>query len=166
MVPTSRTESIYARILVGLDGSDYSRTAVDYACKLASANDVVTGIAVVDLPGIERFVGPTPAGAGRSAAALEQTLLAETQAKAEQVLTEFAATCEARGVAHTIHAETGKPFEEIIEASKYHDVIVIGQRTAFRYGAEEETGDTLNRILEHGLTPVVALPAEPRDIRK
>jgi nucleotide-binding universal stress UspA family protein len=166
MVPPSRTESIYARILVGLDGSDYSRTAVDYACQLASDNDRVTGIAIVDLPGIERFVGPTPAGAGRSAAALEETLLTDTQAKAQQVLADFAATCAARGVAHAVHAETGKPFEEIIEASKYHDVIVIGQRTAFRYGAEEETGDTLHRILERGLTPVVALPEEPRDIRK
>lgn len=165
MAPTGRAESIYARILVALDGSDYSRTAVGYACDLATDADRVTGIAVVDLPGIERFVGPAPAGAGRAAATLTDDLLVQTQAKAEEALAEFAATCQARGVRHAVYAGTGKPFEEIIEASKYHDVIIIGHRTAFRYGAGEETGDTLHRILERGLTPVVALPAEPRDIR-
>jgi len=90
MAPTSLTESIYARILVGLDGSEYSDTAVGFACDLASDADLVTGIAVVDLPGIERFIGPTPAGAGRSGAALENQLIEETQSKAENVLSRFA----------------------------------------------------------------------------
>ena len=66
---------------------------------------------------------------------------------------------------HAVHAETGKPFEEIIQASKVHDIIVIGQRTSFRSGSGEETVDTLHRIMERGLTPVVALPKEPRDVR-
>ncbi len=166
MAHTTGAGSIYARILVALDGSDYSKAAVDYACDLADDGDRVTGIAVVDLPGIDRFVGPTPAGAGRAAAALEDDLLASARAKAESVLADFTATCEARGVAYALHAETGKPFEEILEASKYHDVIVIGQRTSFCYGARDETGDTLHRVLERGLTPVVAMPTECRDIGK
>ena len=50
----------FAEILVCLDGSSYSQAAVEYAAQIAlEHNASLTGIGVIDLPGIQRSIGIT-----------------------------------------------------------------------------------------------------------
>ena len=63
----------FAEILVCLDGSKYSQAAVEYATRIAvKHNASLTGVGVIDLPGILRASGPAPVGAMRSDELTEQ----------------------------------------------------------------------------------------------
>ena len=157
--------SNFSKILLGLDGSAYAQAAIEYASQLALAhNAAITGVAIIDLPGIKSSSGPMPIGGAHYETQLEEQLLEEAEEKAKAILDDFARICEARQVNAVLHADTGRPFSEIIEESKFHDFIVVGKRTFFQYTADE-TYETLEQILKNGLTPVLAVPDSVREIK-
>ena len=156
----------FSKILLGLDGSAYAQAAIEYACQLALAHDAaVTGVAIIDLPGIKSSSGPVPLGGAYYDVHLEEHQLKETQEKAKAILDDFARICEERGVNAVLHADTGRPFSEIIEEAKFHDFIVMGKRTFFEYTTHETYG-TLEQVLKNGLAPVLAVPDSVRNIEK
>ncbi len=155
------------RILVGLDGSPYSKAAQDYACHLAKAQHAeVTGIAVIDLPRIERSIGPVPLGATAYAIDLRHHKVREAKAQARDILKRFGQTCRQWRARERTVTKEGVPFAEIVEQSKYYDLVIIGLKTSFRYGVMEESGDTLTMLLKHGIGPVLAVPDYYRPIRE
>ena len=118
----------FAEILVCLDDSSYSQAAVEYATQIALEHDAsLTGIGVIDLPGIQRSSGPAPVGAMHYDRLAEQQQFQETRKVVSGVLNDFGKTCQEKGIRHSIHSEMGSPFREIIEESKFHDFIIIGQ---------------------------------------
>ena len=156
----------FSKILLGLDGSPYAQTAIEYACQLALAHDAaITGVAIIDLPGIKSASGPVPIGGTHYDVHLEEQQLKETEEKAKAILDDFARICDDRNINAVLHADTGSPVSEIIEESKFHDFIVIGKQTAFEYNANE-TYETLQRVLRNGLIPVLAVPDSMREIKK
>ena len=158
--------SDFGKILLGLDGSSYAEAAKAYACEIALAYDAtITGVAIIDLPGIQSMGGPVPLGGAHYEVQREEHLLEETQEKAKAILDEFSQTCKSRKIKSVLHADTGSPFSEIIEESKFHDFTVIGKKTFFGY-TDHETFGTLEKILKNGLTPVLAVPDSVRKIEK
>ena len=156
----------FSKILLGLDGSPYAQAAIEYACQIALAHDAaVTGVAIIDLPGIQSSSGPVPLGGTHYDVRLEDEQLKDAEEKAKAILDDFARICEERQVTAVLNAETGRPFSEIIEESKFHDFIVMGKRTFFEYTANETYG-TLERVLKNGLAPVLAVPDSVRKIEK
>ena len=157
----------FAEILVCLDGSKYSQAAVEYATQIAVEHDAsLTGVGVIDLPGILRASGPAPIGAMRSDELTEQHHVKEARGIITQILKDFEGTCREKNIRYSIHSEAGTPFREIIEESKFHDFIILGQKTFFRHGIGRERGNTLHRILQNGLTAVFAVPDSAREIKK
>ncbi len=157
----------FAEILVCLDGSKYSRAAAEYATQIAVEHDAsLTGVGVIDLPGILRAGGPAPIGAMRSDELSEQHHVKEARQVVAQILIDFEKTCRDKNIRYSIHSEAGTPFREIIEESKFHDFIILGQKTFFRHGVGRERGNTLHRILHNGLTAVFAVPDSVREIKK
>jgi nucleotide-binding universal stress UspA family protein len=157
----------FAEILVCLDGSSYSQAAIEYATQIALENNAsLTGIGVIDLPGIQRSSGPAPIGAMHYDRLADQQHLEETREVVSGVLKDFGRHCQEKGIHHSIHSEMGSPFREIIEESKFHDFIIIGQKTFFRYNIKHEPGNTLDRILHNGLTAALAVPDSVRQIKK
>jgi nucleotide-binding universal stress UspA family protein len=164
---TTKNPLNFAEILVCLDGSKYSQAAVEYAAQIAVEHDAsLTGVGVIDLPGILRASGPAPIGAMRSDELSEQHHVKEARGIVAQILKDFEGTCREKGIRYSIHSETGTPFREIIEESKFHDFIILGQKTFFRHGVGRERGNTLHRILHNGLTAVFAVPDSVREIKK
>ena len=158
--------SSFSKILLGLDGSPYAQAAIEYACQLALAHNAsITGVAIIDLPGIKSSSGPVPIGGAHYDVQLEDQQLKETEEKAKAILDNFAHICEDRQIKAVLHADTGRPFSEIVEESKFHDFIVMGKRTFFEYTANETYG-TLEQILKNGLAPVLAVPDSVRQIEK
>ena len=156
----------FSKILLGLDGSAYAQAATEYACQLALAhNAAITGVAIIDLPGIQSASGPVPIGGAHYDVHLEDQQLKETEEKAKAILDDFARICDERKINAILHADTGSPVSELVEESKFHDFIVIGKQTSFEYNANETYG-TLQRVLRNGLIPVLAVPDSMREIKK
>ena len=161
-----REHSSFSKILLGLDGSAHAEAAIEYACQLAhNYSATITGVAIIDQPGIQSSSGPVPLGAARYDIRLEEQQLKETQEKAGAILDNFSRICEDRNINAILHADTGSPVSELIEESKFHDFIVIGKQTSFEYNANETYG-TLQRVLRNGLIPVLAVPDSVREIKK
>ena len=158
--------SNFSKILLGLDGSPHAEAAIEYACQLAlNHNATITGVAIIDQPGIQSSSGPVPIGGAHYDVKLEDQLLEETQTKAKAILDGFARICDERKIKVVLHADTGSPVSELIEESKFHDFIVIGKRTSFEYDANETYG-TLERVLKNGLIPVLAVSDSVQEIKK
>ncbi len=61
------------RILIPLDPSPYSESALQLACIIAKEYDAeVTGLVILDIPGIEDSIGPVPIGGIHLAEKLEK----------------------------------------------------------------------------------------------
>lgn len=158
--------SNFSKILLGLDDSPHTEAAIEYACQIAlNHNATITGVAIIDQPGIQSSSGPVPIGGTHYDVKLEDQLLEETQAKAKAILDNFARICDERKINVVLHADTGSPVSELIEESKFHDFIVIGKRTSFEYDANETYG-TLERVLKNGLIPVLAVSDSVQEIKK
>jgi nucleotide-binding universal stress UspA family protein len=60
-------------ILIPLDPSVYTDMALEMGCFLAKQHDAeLSGLVVLDIPGIRKSVGPTPAGGSYYAEKLEK----------------------------------------------------------------------------------------------
>ena len=158
------------RILVCLDKSTYTDSAIDYACWLAKHHDAsIEGLVVLDVEGIERSVGPVPLGAMRFAKTSIANKEESYHVLMEELLEKFSKRCESAGVRHTEFEMQGTPAEAILHESNYFDCVVVGLRTFFTYesgaGADgeygtddDEPGDSLEKIMGQSLAPVFAVP--------
>ncbi len=150
------------RIVVGLDGSPYSDSAVSFACSLAQKyNSTVIGVGVVDLPDIEKHIGPGgPPGSGIYAKRLKETKVHDALEKVKGFLKSFEEQCSSFGVKSEVYSEEGVPFEAILEEGKTADLIVVGIRTYYHFETSSEPGDTLKRLMEKPVCPVLAVTDE------
>ena len=158
------------RILVCLDKSTYTDSAIDYACWLAKHHDAgVEGLVVLDVEGIQRSVGPVPLGAMRFAKTSIANKEESYHSLMEQLLENFSKRCEESGVRYTEFEMQGTPADAILKESNYFDCVVVGLRTFFTYGSgagadgeygtdDDEPGDSLEKIMDQSLAPVFAVP--------
>lgn len=158
------------RILVCLDKSTYTDSAIDYACWLAKHHDAsLEGLVVLDVSGIERSVGAVPLGGLKYAKTCIAAKEAEYHELMEGLLKKFSERCDAAGVRHTEFEMQGTPADAILQESNYFDCVVIGLRTFFAYGSgagpdevygtdDDQPGDSLETIMDQSLAPVFAVP--------
>lgn len=155
------------RILVPLDPSPYADAAIKYACEIAKKHKAeITGMVILDIPGIKKSIGPVPRGALYYAKRLEEFKKQEAQERIENLLKTFKKTCEQAGVSHKGAEHQGCPSDEILEASNFYDLIITGLKTHFHFETREKAGDSLAEVLDHAITPVLAAPPEYRPFKK
>ena len=147
------------RLLVPLDPSPYSEAATDFACDLAAGPDAeVTGLVVVDTPGIHDSVSPISPGAAHYAEKAELRLEAEAHQRLGELLERFSSKCDAAKVAHRSFERQGDPVDIIGNESAYYDLLVMGLRTHFHFQTSNEPGKTLSQLLGKLATPILAVP--------
>ena len=147
------------RILVGLDGSDYADSAIAVSTQIAKTYDAtIVGLAIVDVPGIEKHLGGAPAGAIYYAEKEREDKINDAKKRTRGFLYDFKKKCEDAGVKYELVSQTGSPYEVIIEESKTTDLVIIGLRTFFHYETQDKSGETLKHLLEHTASPVLAVP--------
>ena len=147
------------RILVPFDPSPYAAAALGYACFLAKRqNAEVTGVVVLDIPGIEKSVGPAPLGGIYYASMLEKAKEKRAHEHIQTLLGKFREKCQKEGVVHYEAELQGAPSDQIRQDSIYYDLVVMGMRTHFHFETEHKPGDSIDRIFSHASTPFLVVP--------
>jgi nucleotide-binding universal stress UspA family protein len=144
-------------ILVGLDGSEHSDSALELGIRWARRFDaLLVGIGVIDEPGLhglEEYLVEESYFQG-----LNKTLLAETQRHVERSLGRYARRCAEAGVAFKELEDVGTPYVQILMEAQRYDLIVLGHHTHFQFGFGDEPDVTLSKVLAECPRPVVSVP--------
>ncbi|NOQ97108.1 MAG: hypothetical protein GQ561_03010 [Calditrichae bacterium] len=149
------------RILVPLDPSPYTETAVRIATTMAKIyNAQLTGLVVLDIPGIEKSIGPIPMGALHFAEKIELANKTEASQRIESLMKQFCDVCEKENIAFTEAHEQGYPSNQIIEVSKYYDLVILGLRTFYHFETSDKAGDSLENLLRESITPIMGVPQD------
>lgn len=144
-------------ILVGLDGTDDCRVAVDLGICWARRFDcLLVGIGVVDEPTIR---GHQPGGQiSPSYQAAYDQLLTATRHDVEQALERFAIRCSHAEVAFKLLEDEGQPCERILTELQRYDLLILGCKTHFRPASGQRACETLENVLRSASRPVIVAP--------
>lgn len=146
------------RILIGLNGSEYSLAAMDLAIELAKRHGTsVVGLGIVDVP---HLTAPesVPLGAGAFKEERDVAVVQAAHAKIDQVLAAFGERCQAAGVYPCSEKRIGDPAKVLAQQGQRCDLLVVGKR---HLPTEEWElfSQTLDQLLRHSPRPVLCIPA-------
>jgi nucleotide-binding universal stress UspA family protein len=143
-----------AGILVGIDGSDHSRRALEWAVNEAAVRHAPLTVLTVSqaVAGIWGR-GPVeyPGDPDRATHAREAA-----QKQTDTVLQNAAAS---RPSSVSVEAVTGFPAEELLRAAAGADMIVLGSRGAGGF-KQLRMGSVAHQVTHHAHCPVVVVPAD------
>ena len=141
-----------AGIIVGVDGSPGAHRALDWAMKEAATHHAhLTVVAVHEVP-VNGWSGH-PDILGADVAELEKT----RRAAEEAVVKAATQLGESRPASVTLHAANGFPAEELINASREADLLVVGSRGVGGF-TRLMMGSISNQVVHHAHCPVVVVP--------
>jgi nucleotide-binding universal stress UspA family protein len=140
-------------IIVGVDGSGHSERALEWAIKEAAVRHVPLTVLTVH-PSIVGYFG----GVVTTPQDLEQTeqVQAAVRAEADKVLTALEGS---HPELVTVRARHGFPVEELVNASKEADLVVLGSRGVGGF-TRMLLGSTADQVVQHAHCPVTIVPPE------
>jgi len=154
------------RILVPLGTSKYTDTAIDYAIFIAQKKKAkISGMTILDMPGIEASVGSVPVGGIYWAEKLEEKLLKKAQKTVDNLKDKFIQKCKDSGIRCDIEEDQGVPSDWIIRKSKYYDMVVMGHRIKYGFNAKLKDMTTIKNVLNHAVTPILIVPQKFMEIK-
>jgi nucleotide-binding universal stress UspA family protein len=141
-------------ITVGIDGSAHSTRALEWAIKEAAVRHAPVTVLTVHTVPMSGWTG--------NPITLPQD--AEDQEKAQQAAEEMTlkATSQlgaAKPSSVTVRAISGFPAQELIEASRTADLMVVGSRGAGGF-TRLMIGSVSSQVVHHAHCPVVVVPSE------
>lgn len=156
----------FRKILVAIDGSEYSQIAADYAFWLSNELDAtITALHVADPRLVELFIAPEFGEelGGDEAADTEDKIFRAIKRIGTVILDLFKKEAETRGLVVETHLEVGSIVDEVIRRSKDYDLIVVGHRGRGhkRSASHLMTGSVAERIVSESRTPVL-VAVEPQ----
>jgi hypothetical protein len=147
------------RMIVGLDGSWYSTSAVGLGIRWAPRWDaVLVGLGIVGAPTI-RKAQSVPLGATAYKAQGDTVRLAEAYHTVAQRLRRLRQRCTETGVTYQVRQEVGAPAACLLLEVPQYDLLVLGQQTFFHWATHDKPDDTLSRVVKQSPCPVAAVPA-------
>lgn len=148
------------KILLALDGNNPQAPALDFACWLGSfTHSKITGIFLENLAAEEDLVLQD---SGRSGAAWQADKNCDAYAR-KNVLVEknidfFKQACERRGTRYAVHRDGGDPAGEIVQESRYADLLVVDGETSFQKKFEGTPTAFVKDVLAAAECPVIIAP--------
>lgn len=155
-------------ILVGIDGSEHSRTALRYAIWLARHLDAtITGLHVVDIVSIEGSFFHDISGSLGFEPYLDFTskMREALHERGTALLEEFRATCNREGVRCDTALQIGIVPSEICERAREADLVAIGHRGINQRFSTGLLGGTAESVTRQCPKPVLVTPLEFRDVK-
>ena len=138
-------------IIVGIDGSDHSVRALEWAAKEAAVRDAPLTVLTVHLVPQSGWTG-NPIILPQDSEELEK----ESQAAEEMTTKVTSQLGQARPASVTVRAVNGFPAQELIEASREADLLVVGSRGAGGF-AKLMAGSVSSQAVQHAHCPVVVV---------
>jgi len=153
---------MFRNILLPTDGSDYSRTALQYGITIAKKLDArLTALHVIDIKVLQ---GPVLNDICSSASlcpgpeffsVIEKAL----EARADSILRGFRESCEKEGLKPEVKKTTGIIDEEIVNEGKNADLIVLAQRGEhYPLSRSVLLGSTAEAVVRKSGKPVLVTP--------
>ena len=140
-------------VVVGVDNSDVSTRAVEFAVERAKHND--WKVVLVHVIPWSPYSFQTPSENEHR----QNEKVRETEAATEQILVPMAEIAESGGVPHEEIVKHGKPSDTIIDiASETGAVHVIVGRTGDGGLREAVFGSVASRLVQQAKTPVTVVP--------
>ena len=140
-------------VVVGVDNSDASTRAVEFAVERAQKNDWKVVLVHVIPWSPYSFQSPTE-NEGRPRAKEQEIAAAK-----EQILVPMAAIAENGGVPHEEVVKHGKPSETIADVAGDHSAVhIIVGRTGDGGLREAVFGSVASRLVQHASLPVTVVP--------
>jgi nucleotide-binding universal stress UspA family protein len=116
-------------ILIGLDGSAFSTSAVELGFRWARQfNAFLVGLGIVDEPTI-RESQVVQSGAGAQRGENTEARVEEARRKVAEFLEQFAIRCLEAGVPDKLVEKVGLPCERILLEAQRYDLILLGQQS-------------------------------------
>ena len=145
------------RILVGIADKTYSTAATRHAIEFAKICDAkLTSVSILDADTLFN-VGPVALGGGSAAKELREERLEHAREIIEEAQNAFIELCDEAGVTYDVVRETGDPLTEFIDASRYHDMVVVGLHRLFEHGVVDDAPDNLIKLVSSGVRPMFAV---------
>lgn len=149
------------RILIGLDGSVYSQSAIELGIELAKKDDsLLVGLGVIDIEGIEKDAAGAGAGASYYAEKLEQGKIEDAGKKLKALVEEFEQSCKSAGVRFEGIVRQGNPVAEILAESELADLLLVGLKTFYHFETRDDSGDTFEKIVQECRCPLIGVTEE------
>jgi nucleotide-binding universal stress UspA family protein len=155
-------------ILVGVDGSEHSRTALRYAIWFArNLKATITGLHVVDIVSIEGSFFHDISGSLGFEPYLDFTskMREALHERGKALLEEFSATCSAEGVRFDTALQIGIVPSEICERAREADLVVIGNRGVNQRFTTGLLGGVTETVTRQCTKPVLVTPLKFSEIR-
>jgi len=141
-------------IIVGIDGSDHSRHALEWAIREAAAHDAPLTVLTVQQAVAGYWGGPAAyPGDEDLANKARESAQEETDSTMEKM------GAESRPSSVTVQAVIGLPAEALLEAAADADLLVVGSRGAGGF-KRLLMGSVSTQVTHHSPCPVVVIPAE------
>ena len=138
-------------ITVGIDGSDHSVRALEWAANEAAVRHAPLTVLTVHSVAQSGWTG-NPIILPQDSKDLEE----ERQGAEEMTLKVTSQLGEARPASVTVRAVSGFPAQELIEASHGTDLMVVGSRGAGGF-VKLVAGSVSNQVVHHAHCPVVVV---------
>jgi len=161
----------FKKILVAVDGSEYSQIAADYAFWLAAGLDSqLCGQHVVDPRLVDLFVAPEFAeelGFGESIQTAEKVLRALKKV-GRVVLDLFSKEAFGRQIKVETFLDVGYIVEEIVKRAEKHDLLIIGHRGRGQQRIPRELmiGSVAERVAVEAKIPVLIAESPVRSMEE
>ncbi|MEO8111826.1 MAG: universal stress protein [Ginsengibacter sp.] len=149
------------KILLGIDAVNPDKNALDFACYLARlTKSKVTGVFLENLEGEEKPLLKQMQGVTYLDWDIDENSeehLSKMKV-VEKNISNFKEGCLCREVNYNVHRDRGVPASEIIEESRFADVIVIAPETSFNKEYEGMPTDFVKDTLKKAECPIIIAP--------
>jgi len=149
------------KILLALDPLNTNMSTIDFACYISRlTKSRLTGVFLEDMSDEGRPVMKEIQGATylNSEPTQRPAPDGECRNATEVTIRNFKEACDCRSVSTLVHRDRGVPVSEVIEESRFADLIIIDAETSFTKSNEAPPGRFVRDVLLESECPVIISP--------
>lgn len=147
------------KILLAIDAISFDMNAFEFACYLAkTTRSKLTGIFLENLVESEKVLQSKLKNIINSTSQNSNNELTDKRILIEKNIEIFKDHCNQKQINFNIHRDRGVPVEEIIEESRFADVLVVDAETSFNKKYEGLPTEFVSSILRKAECPTIIAP--------